>query len=281
MKHKIDIVQIYITHVCNLTCEHCESFNNRKFKGHFYWEEFAEDYKRWSQLIDIHELGIIGGEPFAHPELLTWVTELRKLWPDSPIAEVWTNGSMIKNNIELSKEIIRQRFQLRVNVHDPAHWNETQHYLDEVMSTFSARAEKSNNEINYFLGDTQIGKIYPTYNFYTAATKVIRDGVTYMHDSDPAKAHEVCGDECNYLLDGRLYRCALTAISKDLIDQFKIEQRAADLLKEYKNCSPWDTEEDIAKFIDDLHNPCPQCRLCPEKHVIKSIWPLSPKKQDL
>jgi organic radical activating enzyme len=279
-KHNIDILQFYITNVCNLTCKDCESFNDRKFKGHFYWEDYADEYRQWSKIIDIEKLGIIGGEPFANPTLLTWVKEVRALWPNSPVAEIWTNGTYLKFKQDLGKEIIKEGFQLRVCVHDPEQYEEVKFYLEKILEEFNPVAKSVSNSIDYFSNGKQIAKIFTTYSFYKVAQRYVKHGVTYLHKSDPDAAFKICGDECHYLLRGKMYRCALTAITSDLTEQFKIEEEAATLLKDYKACSPWDDPEQIEKFIQGLSSSVPQCSVCPENRTLYPIWPLTKKKID-
>jgi organic radical activating enzyme len=280
-KFNIDILQFYITNVCNLTCKDCESFNDRKFKGHFYWEDYADDYRQWSKLVDIENLGIIGGEPFANPTLLTWVKEVKALWPNSPTAEIWTNGTYLKHKQDLAKQIIKEGFQLRVCVHDPAQYDEVKFYLEEILKDFNPSTQQTlPNNIEYYTGNQKIATIFSTYSFYKVAQHHISRGITYLHNSDPDAAFKICGDECHYLLRGKMYRCALTAIASDLTEQFKIEDSAANLLKNYKSCSPWDSLTDIESFIDGLSSSVPQCSVCPEKRTLYPIWPLAGKKSD-
>ncbi len=274
----IDIVQFYITNVCNLTCKDCESFNDRAFKGHFYWDQHAEDYQQWSKVINIENLGIIGGEPFANPDLLVWVKEVRALWPSSPVAEVWTNGTYLKSKQQLASQIIKEKFQLRVCVHDPAQYEEIKFYLEKILEPFSVKAEIEPGNIEYFANGQRLAKLYTTYSFYRAAQRYVKHNITYLHKSDPDRAFAVCGDECHYLLRGKLYRCALTAIASDLTNQFKIEEEAEVLLKNYKSCSPWDSEESIRLFVDNLSKSVPQCSVCPENKILYPLWPLDKTK---
>ena len=274
----IDILQVYITNVCNLTCGGCESFNDRAFKGHFYWNHHEEEYRQWSKILHIENLGIIGGEPFTNPDLLVWVKEFRALWPNSPTAEVWTNGTHIKSKLDLSSQIIDEGFQLRVSVHDPAQYDEIKFYLEKALPANFKRIELEKGSFEYFHKDKRVAKIYTNYNFYRTAQKKIINNVTYMHKSDPDKAFAICGDECHYFHRGKLYRCALTAIASDLTEQFEIENEAAALLKNYKSCSPWDPIEDIQAFVDNLSKSVPQCSVCPENRTMYPIWPLAKSK---
>jgi molybdenum cofactor biosynthesis enzyme MoaA len=45
MKHKINLLEVYITNVCNLSCRGCNRFNNYNFKGHQLWADHADEYE--------------------------------------------------------------------------------------------------------------------------------------------------------------------------------------------------------------------------------------------
>lgn len=166
-----------------------------------------------------------------------------------------------------------------VSVHDPALYDEIEETLRECLQGFDAhKIEKGiSNEI--YVKDTLVAKISKAYNFSTMSIKEIRNGITYMHDSDPEKSHKVCGcNFCHYFVRGKLYKCYLTAITDDLTDQFNIEDRAERLLKKYEPCGPYDDDSKIESFVDKILDPIPQCRLCTDKPNVKPIWPLAKKK---
>jgi hypothetical protein len=277
--------QFYITNACNLTCDRCITYNNRKFKGHFYWKDQQAHHKEWSTKLDIESITIIGGEPFANPDLINWVNGLSELWPECADRSVCTNGTYLSRELELAKEIVRKGFWLDLCVHDPAHYDEIQNALTEIITSCfgkqSVIVPQSNiNQKEFFINGRRVAKLSKMYNFASMATKSVSNKITYMHNSDPKLAHENCGARyCHYFVRGNLYKCFLTAVSDDLIDQFVVEPRAVEMLKNYKSCSPWD--DNISQFMEDMRHPIEQCRLCPEKSNIRPIWPLAIKKIDI
>jgi sulfatase maturation enzyme AslB (radical SAM superfamily) len=290
-RYQIDIGQFYITNVCNLTCDRCITYNNRKFKGHFLWKDHQDHYTEWSKKLDITSITIIGGEPFANPDLINWVDGINALWSTCNDRSVCTNGTYLSKNIELSKEIVRKGFWLDLCVHDPMHYDEVNDAIHKIIKDcFGVKVQpqlKINNnrwasEVSneFIINDRLVAKISKLYNFASISTKYIKDSVTYMHNSDPFDAHKNCGAKyCHYFVRGNLYKCFLTAIGQDLISQFKIEDRAIEILNNYKSSSPWDTNHD--DFFESLQNAIPQCTLCPSKPNLRPIWPLSVKKEDL
>lgn len=90
----LDYAEFYITNVCNLNCERCNRFNNYAFGGHMSWQEHENDYIEWSKKLRFNRIGILGGEPMAHPDFLLWVDAIARLWPSSQIM-IMTNGTYL------------------------------------------------------------------------------------------------------------------------------------------------------------------------------------------
>jgi molybdenum cofactor biosynthesis enzyme MoaA len=83
-KISFDRIEFYITNVCNLDCQDCNRFNDYNFTGWQSWADYAEDYRTWSERIDIKHLVLLGGEPLLNPTILDWISGLSKLW-SSPL----------------------------------------------------------------------------------------------------------------------------------------------------------------------------------------------------
>lgn len=291
--YKIFEGQFYMTNVCNLTCDGCISFNNRKFKGHFYWKDYEKEYTEWNNKLDINSITIIGGEPFSNPDLINWVTGLKNLWSDCNDKSICTNGTYIFQDIKLLQEIFKNNFWLDICLHDPKYYKDTETQLiEEIKKYFNEdpKIESDKNKDrwspdlckNYFIKGKKVAMLSKHFTFSNAALRKIQNGKIYMHDSDPIIAHENCGPKyCHYFVRGNLYKCYLTAIHDDLIDQFNLEERAAKILKNYQSCNPWMPDIEMKKFFNGIMHPIEQCKLCPESSSIKPIWPLKLKKENL
>lgn len=274
----------YITNVCNLTCRNCESFNNKIFKGYSCWEDHENDYKKWSRLLSINLLNIHGGEPFTNKDLYNWAYNLKKLWPDCKEYTISTNGTLLKRNIELSRKLLKLGYCLEVSVHDPKQYE----YIEETVRTILSKC-------NYFVLKRSFEKTYKCKNFDHELIRISEDyyfnkspaqyqknGVIYMHRSDPERSHKMCDAGCDgsfiVLNQGKVFKCFLTSIAKDLINQFQIEKEAENILKQYKHADPNDDLETLKRFFSNVHNPIKQCTLCPENPMRFPIYPLIDKK---
>jgi organic radical activating enzyme len=111
----LDYVEFYITNVCNLNCNRCNRFNNYAFAGHMSWHDHANDYWQWSKKIQFKRIGILGGEPMAHPDFLLWVDEIAKLWPDSQIM-IMTNGTYLDKYSDLYRLLCSYQGRVRIDI---------------------------------------------------------------------------------------------------------------------------------------------------------------------
>lgn len=283
-KYSIGTGVFYITNVCNLTCDNCESYNNKRFKGHYFWRDSEELYRKWSETLYIDNLIIQGGEPFSNPDLLIWAENLKKLWPESSIYYIGTNGTYLKNNIDTSRQLLNLGWNLDVTVHDPSHISDIDNAIKLILKDFNFYIEKEPKSLRYVSSDTQntLITIEADYYFIKNSTKEIKDGVIHMHRNDIEQAHTLCmtGEEnqCHFFVNGNLYKCFLTGISQELIKQFKIEPYARELLDSYRPASSLDSEEFLNKFFEELENPIKQCTLCPQNDTKIKIIPLKEKK---
>jgi organic radical activating enzyme len=129
-KFYLDLGQFYITNVCNFDCPGCVSFNNYTFTGYQKWEDYADVYRHWSDIVDLRKWVILGGEPFTNPTYLDWLRGISNLWPNS-LGKIMTNGHYLKENNRALYDIINStngQVKLDIGLHN---FNRR----DEVMST--------------------------------------------------------------------------------------------------------------------------------------------------
>ena len=116
----LNYVEFYITNSCNFNCVGCNRFNNFKITGAQKWDDYADAYRRWSEILDIKEWAVLGGEPMTNPDFLTWLRNISSLWPDSRGFFV-TNGYYIDPNNRELYDIIQStngRVQLLIGLHN-------------------------------------------------------------------------------------------------------------------------------------------------------------------
>lgn len=77
--YKVNRIEVYITHVCNLNCKGCNRFNNFAFEGHKSSDEALPLLEQWGEMLEIDNIKILGGEPMVHPEFETWVRTVARI----------------------------------------------------------------------------------------------------------------------------------------------------------------------------------------------------------
>jgi organic radical activating enzyme len=281
----------YITNVCNLTCEHCESYNNLNFKGHFSWKEHGEQYKEWSKIVSLDRINIHGGEPVTNPDLYEWADNLIKLWPDTIESYISSNGTLLGNKIELCRELINMGWNLDIVVHDPSQLTEVLNTIKEILKVYNFKirhTDPKKKRIEFRTADTDklLLSLEQVYHFIPKSQKLVENGVIYMHRNDPDKSYALCTGTCDHpagwFLRGGIYHCYMTSLAYDITSQFKVEEYAEKLLKDYKPCLLSDPEEVKEEFFNIVgKKSIKQCTLCPDKGINFPIFPLNPKKKKL
>ena len=282
-RYKIDDAAFNITNVCNLTCNGCESFNNYNFKGHMKFADYKNHYQRWSELCNINQVTIHGGEPFTNKDIVTWAVGLKQLWPNAKEYFVATNGTLLEPNKETVKKVIKLGYYLNITVHDPAMLKDIVRQLKFVLDgiDYKVRTDVSNGAILYYNGEQCVAMLEKTYDFKSSAIDIIKDKTWYMHNSNINDAYNVCLEDagpCSFFHKGYLYQCQLTGLKDDLFLQFSIEPRAVDLLNQYTAGDPFAPAEQLNKFFETFQTAIPQCTLCPGCPDTHAIYPMATKK---
>lgn len=295
MKHRIEIGTFYITNVCNLTCSHCASFNNLRFKDHFNWADTAKRAERWKDLLEIEEISILGGEPFCHPDLDSWVFGVRKLWPDHTNIRVCTNGTYLSSNIERIIKYLQAGIIIEVSVHDPSQWDKIEQTIEIILKDI--KHEKLKRLGVYDLAETKqyketiidysneygypLFKLVEAYEFFPTAIKNIHNSIVSLHQSDAQIAHRNCEiKDCHYFVDGILYKCVTQSVGVFLNQQFNLDDFSKSIIGSTKGIDPFDDLNIVKEKLNQLNNAIKECCLCPEQPLtnIVKIYPLSKTK---
>jgi organic radical activating enzyme len=232
-------VEFYITNVCNLTCRGCNRFNDLNFKGHQRWADHAAAYEAWSHRLDLPQITIIGGEPTLNPDLELWVSNLRRLWPDSVIM-VQTNGTYQRPEHLTYWDKYRVGFGL--SLHDPA-------TADELKAKWKYHA----GEIDAYV--------------FHQSTVIKQDDHYVLHNSNTVKAFNSCDMKHDHTMyQGKLYKCPSMSNLPDFDQQFdlRLDARQRELLYSYQPLSVDCSEESLQEFAATVDIPIAQCEFCPQ-----------------
>lgn len=287
-------ITIVVGNVCNLTCSNCMTFGDRKFKGWFKWETHEKTYLKWQELVDFYDITLVGGEPFSNPTLLIWAEQISRLWPNARFY-IDTNGVLLKQKIDLTKRLIDLGYCIRITYHDPAHIDAINNSIQEILSFYDDIEIKDYIDYynlksrDYIIRGKTVIKISDHTRFFPNPVKEVIDGVTYFYKGDPEEVHKNCPVNQDFmLLHGIMYKCVFSAAYKEARLQFQFEDRANELLDNYRGCSPFDDIRQVENFIKNLVNHIPLCEICPYDKVSAppyterpiKLYPMNKTKKD-
>lgn len=107
-------MQFPITNACNLKCIMC-NIHNMPVINEMNIEIFRNVIKN-PLFNNVKDIGINGGEPFLHPELLAFIEEIVKL-PNLKNINMISNGCLTKLILEKSKEIYKICKERNISLH--------------------------------------------------------------------------------------------------------------------------------------------------------------------
>lgn len=271
VKSKLRYAEFYLTNHCNITCNNCNRFNNHKITGSADWEQYKETYLKWSRVLDIDRIALLGGEPLLYPKLATIVSDVRSWWPTAEL-EITTNGLLIQRiKPELCNAIINKGVFLYVSIHK-------KDWVEGIKSAITNKFGKlilieSSDFPHYDIYKTELGvnvTLEYTYWFRSAALQFNQNNKLVLHNSDPEKAHGVCDMKNSFhFWKGCLYKCGVMVTLPYVIEQKSSEcDISSEQLKLIKNYKPLTVDDvvDNPDIIHTLYNAIEQCKLCPENY---------------
>ena len=282
MKIDLPTIDIYLNNLCNKTCESCLVYSNFVFTGNYSWTVSEPFLNQWNNVANITQINLLGGEPLLHPNLLEWITGVKRIFGDQISYRLYIGASvsMLEKNLDLLHEIIKTGFILDINIHDYNELNDTVDFIDNILF----KGEKINKvvasteehmyikditkfPIEYWIDNTNPLRITPAWSFLTGNVKTITDNKLYFYNSDPKKAFDKCPFKPNIaFLDGRLYKCPSLVTLQNFSKQVLCDQQ--ELIDSIDSVSPFDSFEKIQEYIESLKYHVKQCTLCPEERTV-------------
>ncbi len=273
-KFAFDKIEFYITNVCNLNCENCNRFNNYSFSGWQRWSDYENIYRRWSDHIDIKHIVILGGEPLLNPDIVEWAQGLKTFFKST--IQILSNGTQL-NKVKGLYDVLRTHAWLGISWHNPNTLDDFEQELKQFLKGDIVKLAKSDPR-NKFPNAHAVWRdsngvtipLWIQYDFYDSAVKKTYRGALTLHDSDPQKAHDVCGfvKAKNYhFIKGKLYKCGPVALFPEFDQQHNLEisNEDRDLINSYQPLTLEGYISNGSSYFGQLDKTLPQCKFCPEK----------------
>ena len=261
----LPLLEFYITNVCNLTCEHCRSFNNFKFTG--FYEYNQENIDKWAEKIDIKHYSVIGGEPTLHPRLEQWLRGLRQAWPNS-VAELITNGTHLSKVKNLHHMLAEYDYELQISIHGH---NLRELIAKEIFLAFG-ECEIKAIESNRLWLRTKKGVKIDLQNGEFFQEGIFTNGELKLYDSDPNKAFRNCLKSCNHMIGDKIYKCAVLGLLPEFLRQ---QGKTVTHSLSYQGV---DVDAFDRETLHHLSNPVPHCSICPESPKFVKMDSVEKKK---
>lgn len=274
MLEKIKIssnMYLLVCNLCNLTCSDCVFLSPFNFLGIQDWNESKDKYEKWAEILELDQIVCFGGEPYLNPQLEIWLQEFNRLWPKSDL-ELDTNGTRLKKGSALTRQFLQRRQNsLRISVHDKTEWNDIQKNLETILDDreYYTTDESINSDlkISYYDKHTKefLAVMLSQDTMMPPYFDKVENGTVYLGmGGDQEESHKNCPFNDVYTFqDGLVYKCPLTVNYPHAKKQgIKFEEEAVKILDQYKPCSPYDSEEEIKDFFDNIDKSIPQCSLC-------------------
>ena len=236
---------------CNLNCQSCDAyaplcsatFNNRIYASEQVGQDVKELYEKG---FFFQEVSIEGGEPLLHPDILSFVSQIRKNIPLSVKVTLLTNGTLLRT--------FPTEFFLKLKELDCSLVIDKYYQSPELEEAFKILQQ---NDIPFELDGCTDGT-----GWFHRAPINLRDSV---QDEDALDHFYFCEKANNIItLDtGYLYSCGRCASIKYFNSFFKkdLPDEGIDI---YQNSS-----EEISKFLATPKNLCKYCLECTN---IKMPW---------
>jgi uncharacterized Fe-S cluster-containing radical SAM superfamily protein len=295
MKYRFDNkVEFYITNVCNLTCDNCNRFNNFNFKGHQRWADHAETYQRWSHLIELQSIVLMGGEPLLNPTVKEWIAGLADTFGCD--VQILTNGLQL-NRVPGLYDVVqayanqpKNFVHVQVSLHNMNHFDHLRQQIAEFLqgpikewgTHLGLDAPPFHRDFRAFYtaqdANNVLVNMHVDNNFITSAVQLGKNGQYQVHNSDAVEAHARCGFvqyKSYHFIEGKIYKCGPAALLPKFDQQIGLEltDEQRTLMHSYQPFTVEQVEQQGSEILHAIDNGIPQCVFCPVHTTNRTIWP--------
>jgi hypothetical protein len=230
----------------------------------------------------------LGGEPTLNPTLPDWVAGLNEIFNCD--VEVLTNGTRLNQSKALYEKFLYRSPRegamnhIGVSLHNLA---DQEQLLANVRAFFPVSFEEFPKESHrnywnsdwFFIDNNGVMiNVYKVNQFSDASIRPIQQQF-YLHNNDPAQAHNTCAFarfKSYHYIRGRLYKCGPVALMPEFDQQFVLQISDQDrvLLNSYQSLGVDNFDQYHQEFFENLDNPIAQCKFCPAPATSKIIMPI-------
>lgn len=243
-------LDVMIAYSCNLACAGCISLSDFKRDGIAPTNDIKAWLDKWNKIIEPTVVTIFGGEPCLHPDLIEIIKYVEHVWAGSTIRLI-TNGYLL-DNFDPESWFQFENLEIQVSMHREDHANIINKKIKNILKC------RPRWDVQTYGGETNHKQIEWRSSNIKIYKSIFKDFVVPFKDnmlawnSDPEKAHKICGAGATPILyKGLLYKCPPVANIIDLSGN------------RYKGYHGYDTDR-IEEFVSNIGKPEQVCGQCPE-----------------
>lgn len=188
-------INVCITQKCNLKCKYCSHLMPLFGKPiHYEEDKILQSIHRFLEAVDyVHRLGLLGGEPFLHPKLISII---KKLLCQKKVGfiEVLTNGTCLPSDTVL-EQLSDERILIRI-------------------SDYGVSPQKINTLISKLRYHKILYQVYHEHNWHDYG---LTNTPYQRSDSYLKEIFQTCSSSsCYQIKNGKLYHCAYSGSINEL-----------------------------------------------------------------
>ncbi len=239
-KEVIPYLETNIVDGCNLKCKGCTHFAQLFTTKDFYsLENYNRDLAQLSDMCDVVQVRLLGGEPLMLENIEEYVIATRTIMPRADISIV-TNGLLINKMTNRFFHVLKESdAYINISVYPP-----TQKKLDKIISLLQKQ------EVSFSLQWTEDKEMID----------IFWANLSLRGDSNVMVSSKICHSSgCRFLRNGRLYKCP----TEGLIDRFNEEYKTG--LELSNGINIYDNKIDWSILLEQMNsNGVEMCKYCAE-----------------
>jgi MoaA/NifB/PqqE/SkfB family radical SAM enzyme len=227
---EFNYLEFHLTDHCNLNCKGCAHFcpiADKVFADIIDYEKDLQQLKK--MFSNIKMIRIMGGEPLLHPDIELFISSTHKYFPKTDLRLV-TNGLLLNKMPQHFWDVcLANNIKFDLTIYPP--------FINQS-ATWIALIGGYGLEVSHYVADT----------FFS--------GLNLNGNSDKNNSFKLCMYNCYFLYKGKLYPCALPALSHYFNSKFNMNIPNNGFVDIYeKNITGWD-------ILDHMEKPIDACKFC-------------------
>lgn len=244
-------VETNVVDYCNLNCKGCSHFSNLYASGDkIPFDTYCNDLEQLSRKVNIQMFSILGGEALLNERIVEYIDFSRKALPYADILLI-TNGLLIPvQKEEFFLCCIRNNISIEITEYLP-----TSRMKDQIICILE--------------------KYGVRYRFREKIDTFMKN-IDLSGTADKYYAMQHClQNDCNFLRNGRIYKCPFEALGNRFFEHFQFDIRLAGGVDIYANDLDW--QEMVSKLEKE---PVDACRYCGKGEWFTWEWSNSPTAEE-